>query len=163
MESSHLPVLAALLLLAGCGGAPGDLVDGGSGIGPTQAGDPAVALGFTAEVPVGSYTSAETFELFTTPSIRVVADFSNVGAEGVERLELRAPSGIVWFTTVIPFSGATGSDRSVTELPDGSYRVVFVLEVAGTPIETYQMTGAWTASAVLDGTSTGASGTFQLR
>jgi len=163
-ECPSVKVVAALMLLAGCGGAPpSDPTDGGNGIEPGQSGDPAVALGFTAEAPAGAYASVAAFELFTTTSVRVVADFANVGADGAERLALRGPSGIVYYTTVIPFTGATGSDRSVTVLPGGAYRVVYLLEVAGTPIETFQMTGAWTAEVVLDGTATSATEAFELR
>ena len=161
-ECPSVKLFATLLLLAGCGSPPAGLVDGGNGIEPGPPGDPTVTLGFTVDAPSGAYASVATFQLFTTTSIHVVADFQNAGADGAERLELRGPSGIVYYSLTIPFTGATGSDRSVALMPDGSYRVMYVLEVAGTSIEMYQMTGTWTVRAVLDGTTISATETFQL-
>jgi hypothetical protein len=154
--------IVAALALAACGAAPDRLAGGDDGIQPDPPSGPTVALGFALDAPAAAYTSLDAFELFTTTRIRIVADFANAGPDGAERLELRAPGGNLWYGTVIPFTGATGSDRSVTVLPDGSYRVIYVLEVAGTTIETYQRTGTWIAIASLDGADVSASKAFEL-
>jgi hypothetical protein len=163
MTRTNSLALLAVAALSGCGGGPGTGSDGNSSIVSDPGGTPALSLGFSVEVPAAAYTSVEAFELFTTTQVRVVTDVTNVGPDQAERLDLYAPTGNLWFSTVIPFSGATGSDRTVTVLPDGSFRSIYVLEVAGTPIETFQMTGAWRATATLEGTTTTASKTFALR
>jgi len=161
MTRTSAVAMVAVAALCGCG--PGASRDGGSNVELLPHGTPELSLGFSADAPTTTYVSVDQFELATTTQIRVVADFANVETVGAERLDLYGPNGNLWYTTVIPFTGATGSDRAVTALPDGSLRAIYVLEVAGTPIETYQMTGAWRAAATLDGTATAVSRTFELR
>jgi len=160
LRTSLLTSLLAAAITA-CGGGEG--TSGGEDPITPPEGPPAIALGFTDEVPAPSYVPESSFALAAVTSVRVVADWSNVTADQAQRLELRTPNGLVWTTTTIPFTGATGSDRSVTALADGKVRVVYVLEVAGTPIELQGMTGTWQATATLDGTATSATAGFALQ
>ena len=154
--------LLGAIALSACGAGPGAL-GSGAGIQSThQEAGPSVVVGLTSDDPAGAYTSTTSFEIANTLEVRVVADWSGVAADGSERLQLRAPDGNVYYATSIPFTGATGSDRSVSVLDDGTLRTVYVLQVAGTPIEQYAMTGTWSVSVALDGADTSASVSFQL-
>ena len=170
MTTTHGVAILAIIALCACGPDPAGRGLGGLGIVRHAPGDeltpppvvPTCALGISAAAPSGAYTSVDRYELFSTNQVYLVADFANVSASQAERLDLYAPSGSLWYATLITFNGATGSDRAVVVLPDGTTRVTYLLEVAGTPIETFNMTGTWRVTVTLDGTTTSTSRTFEL-
>jgi hypothetical protein len=121
---------------------------------------PAASVAFSLEPDAAPATSVD---LFSTPELFVVADWTGVDTSLSQRIELFAPNGGLYFSTVIPFAGTERGDASVSVEPDGSYRVWFVLQIAGTPIEMFAMSGTWRAAVSLVGGETSASATVALQ
>lgn len=163
MRVANLQRLLEIWLVSailGCGGASPTVANpaGPAAVDAT----PRAVLGFTSQAPSQVYASETSFALAATDQIYVVADWADVSATQSEELTLLEPNGHVYYSTSIPFTGALGSDRSVTTLPDGTVRATFVFEIAGTPVESYQLTGTWTVLLTLEGGSPGTSTAFEL-
>jgi hypothetical protein len=94
------------------------------------------------------------FELLSTEQVEIAVDWKNVTGIRTQRLDLIAPNGGLYATAYTDFAtttAATGSAVQATPQPDGSYRVWNTLQVAGTTIDLYGMTGTWKVVAALDG------------
>ena len=103
---------------------------------PAPAPTPVAAVQFTSDDPAGAFLRSTEFALAATPQVSVVVDWTGFPAGAVQRLDLVAPSGRVYAS-------------SLQAIPAGG-RVVYTLQVAGTTIETYQMVGTWTAQVRLE-------------
>jgi len=168
-------VAAALALSSGCGGPdaedPAELVDLASATRskPTKPPPPpppptsSVRLGFAATAP-----SATTFEplaqasIDATPTLYVVADWNGVAADAVERLDVFMPGGALYASLDLPIAATTRGDLQFQVLGDGTRRLTYLLQVWGTPIESYRMTGSWSARASLVGGSASATASVVL-
>jgi hypothetical protein len=123
---------------------------------------PSTALGFADAVSGDDYASASLISIYDVPELYVVADWTGVAPDGAQRLALYAPSGVLYYSTVIPFSQPARSDVRVVVRPDGSRRVAFTLQIWGTTIERFQLAGTWRAEVGLDGGEVLASSTVVL-
>jgi hypothetical protein len=141
-------VMVAVTMVAGCGSEPGDGLPAQeaeqdlskkTSEPPTPTPSPALpsaAIRFTSAVPVGDFLDSTEFPLHETLQIHVVVDWSNVPAASVQRLDLIKPNGLLY------------ASATATVPADG--RAVYTLQVAGTPVEMYGMTGTWTAYVRLE-------------
>jgi hypothetical protein len=114
--------------------------------------DPAATLAFTLAPAGADPAPVAELEIATTPSVFIVADWTNVTPDLAQRLDVFEPGGSLYYSTVIPFAGTQRGDATVSLTADGSCRVRFTLEIQGTPIEWYQMAGGWRATVSLAGT-----------
>ncbi len=130
---------------------------------PVVPAEPAVTVGFAAELPADSFVSLADVSIADTAYLWVVADWSGVAADQAERLELVSPEGSAYYTLEIPFADADTSLTHVAGLADGTRRVAFKLCIWGTTIATYYDVGTWTARASLVGGSASTTATFVLR
>jgi len=130
---------------------------------PAQPAVPAVKVAFAADLPDGAFTALDQASIADASAIYVVADWTGVTADQFERLALTSPEGTVYYATSIALADGATSLTQAWGLDDGTRRVTFKLLIWGTPIESYQDVGTWTATVkLLDGTA-GGTATFELR
>jgi len=159
---------AAAALLAACGG---DLVDAtakpvtpdapGTVLVPGDAA-PSVTLAFAAAAPAGSFDPLASTTIQDTATLYVVADWKNLPAGAAERLDVLMPGGALYASLELPVGETTRGDVQFQLLADGTRRVTYLLQVWGTPIESYQITGPWSASVTLVGGTAGATASVVL-
>ncbi len=104
---------------------------------PSDPAAPSAVIRFTSAEPVGEILASNDFPLHGTLAVHVVVEWSGVPAGSVQRLDLLKPSGLLY------------ASAAATIPADG--RTVYTLQIAGTPVESYEMTGTWVALARLEG------------
>lgn len=166
-----LAFLAALTLASGCGGdpsegagEPGDLelqamtqeADlAGPAAKPPRPPVPSVTLAFADFLPTGAFDPLVEATIWDTAILYIVADWKNVADTASERLDIQMPGGALYAGMDLPIAETTRGDLDYQVLADGTKRLTYFLYVWGTPIEFYNMTGLWTATATLvNGTAT---------
>jgi hypothetical protein len=149
---------AAAALLLACGG---ELTDDGAQPGtpgapgtvlvPDEAA-PSVTLAFAAAAPTGSFDPLASAVLHDTATLYVVADWKNLPAgAAAQRLDVLMPGGALYAGLELPVGETARGDVQFRTLEDGTRRVTYLLQVWGTPIESYQITGPWSARVTLVG------------
>lgn len=129
---------------------------------PQPVPQPAATVAFSLTPPGATPVPVTELEISGASSVFIASRWTGVTSAHGQRLDIYDPTGVLYYSTVIPFSGTQRTDASVMLDPDGAYRVVFTLEIQGSPIEIYAMAGTWRATVSLDGTSTAAASTTIL-
>ena len=158
-----LPRSAAALLAAALAGACGPATDAASA--PVAAAAPAIAVSveFDASLAAAPPRTITDADLLATDRVYVSTRWTGPTAGRAQRLDLLSPNGAVYYSTTVPLDGPAPAGVVLETEPDGSRRVVVTLEVAGTPIDMFWMTGAWRATASLEQGDVTASATLLLR
>jgi len=157
--------VAAVALLLACGGDLAEVAGTPGGPGTVlEPGDssPSVSLAFAAAVPAGAFEPLMVAALQETATLYVVADWKNVPAGAVERLDVVMPGGALYASLELPLAETERGDLRFEVLEDGTRRLTFLLPVWGTPIESYGITGTWSATATLVGGTATASASIEL-
>lgn len=112
----------------------------------------AVALGFAQDSQTNAF--ATSFPIATTVEVWIAADWSGLaaGSSHTQRLDLYAPNGTLYQSTTVSFTASSS----------GTARAWDYLYVAGTPVQSYDMVGTWTAQVSLDGGPVAGTGAFAL-
>lgn len=120
---------------------------------------PSVVLAFAAAAPAGAFEPIVSATIMDTATLYVVADWKNAPSGAAERLDVLMPGGALYASLELPIGETDRGDVQFQVLEDGTRRVTYLLQVWGTPIESYQMTGPWSARVTLvGGTATATAG-----
>lgn len=130
---------------------------------PVEPAGPTLSVAFASTLPEGEFSPLEVALLDSTPSVYVVADWTGVADDQIERLTLTDPDGAVYHARNIALNAATTSLVRAWTLPDGTRRVTFKLLIRGTTIETYGQVGTWTAKVALVGGSLSGTAALELQ
>lgn len=169
-SSRSIGFAAAAALLLACGGEV--VADGtaepvtpgtpGTVLVPGDAA-PAVTIAFAAAAPAGSFDPLASASIQDTRILYVVADWKDLPAGAAERLDILMPGGALYASLELPIGETQRGDLQFQVLEDGTRRVTYLLQVWGTPIESYQITGPWSASVTLVGGTASASAGITLQ
>lgn len=164
-----LGLAAAAALLLACGGElvddtaqPGTPGAPGTVLVPDDAA-PSVTVAFAATAPAGSFDPLTAATIFDTATLYVVADWKDLPAgAAAQRLDVLMPGGALYASLELPVAETGRGDVQFRTLEDGTRRVTYLLQVWGTPIESYQITGPWSVRVTLVGGSATASASVAL-